>query len=39
VRWLQLEEALQMMTHATEREVVERAALRLAERPDEAASA
>ncbi len=39
VRWFQLEEALQIMTHATEREVVERAALRLADRADEAAPA
>jgi 8-oxo-dGTP pyrophosphatase MutT (NUDIX family) len=38
VRWFQIEEALQIMTHATEREVVERAALRLAER-ESAASA
>jgi len=30
VRWLQLEEALEMMTHATERSVVEEAALRIA---------
>ena len=39
VRWFQLEEALQIMTYATEREVVERAALRLAKRTGEAASA
>jgi 8-oxo-dGTP pyrophosphatase MutT (NUDIX family) len=39
VRWFQMEEALQVMTHATEREVVERAALRLAARANEAASA
>lgn len=32
VRWFQLEEALEIMTHATEREIVERAALRLVER-------
>lgn len=30
VRWIQLEEALEMMTHATERSVVEEAALRIA---------
>lgn len=30
VRWFQLEEALQIMTHATERSVVEEAASRLA---------
>jgi 8-oxo-dGTP pyrophosphatase MutT (NUDIX family) len=30
VRWFQLEEALEMMTHATERSVVEEAALRIA---------
>ena len=29
-RWFQLEEALEMMTHATERSVVEEAALRIA---------
>ncbi len=39
VRWFQLEEAPQIMTHATEREVVERAALQLAEREQEAARA
>ncbi len=33
VRWFQLEEALQIMTHPTERDVVERAALRLATGP------
>ena len=32
VRWVQLEEALELMTHATERSVVERAAELLAER-------
>ena len=30
VRWFQLEEALEIMTHATERSVVEEAALRIA---------
>lgn len=37
VRWFQLEEALEVMTHATERSVVEEAALRLAARGAEAA--
>jgi 8-oxo-dGTP pyrophosphatase MutT (NUDIX family) len=32
VRWVQLEEALELMTHATERSVVERAAEMLTER-------
>ena len=39
VRWFQLEEAPQIMTHATEREVVERAALLLAEHEQAATSA
>jgi 8-oxo-dGTP pyrophosphatase MutT (NUDIX family) len=34
VRWVQLEEALQLMTHATERTVVERAAELLASRTE-----
>lgn len=37
VGWFQLEEALEVMTHATERSVVEEAALRLAARGAEAA--
>jgi 8-oxo-dGTP pyrophosphatase MutT (NUDIX family) len=32
VRWFQLEEALEIMTYPTEREVVERATLRLGQR-------
>jgi 8-oxo-dGTP pyrophosphatase MutT (NUDIX family) len=38
VRWVQLEEALQLMTHATERTVVERAAELLASRAERSAS-
>jgi 8-oxo-dGTP pyrophosphatase MutT (NUDIX family) len=37
VRWVQLEEALQLMTHATERTVVERAAELLASRAERSA--
>jgi 8-oxo-dGTP pyrophosphatase MutT (NUDIX family) len=37
VRWVQLEEALQLMTHATERTVVERAAELLAARAERSA--
>ena len=37
VRWVQLEEALQLMTHATERAVVERAAELLASRAQRSA--
>jgi len=37
VRWFQLEEALEVMTHATERDVVQRASVRLAERGEAAA--
>ncbi len=39
-RWFQLEEALEMMTHATERSVVEEAALRIAaKRPERSGEA
>ena len=37
VRWVQLEEALQLMSHATERTVVERAAEMLASRAERSA--
>jgi 8-oxo-dGTP pyrophosphatase MutT (NUDIX family) len=39
VRWVQIEEALEMLTHATERSILELAAARLAGRRDEEASA
>lgn len=39
VRWLQIDEALRLMTHATEREVVQRAAEILAARSEVAALA